>query len=144
MDWLFNLIGLASALLLIATAFMYLFNPRMGLEWLKKGGIALLLLLLVPALAVELVHASDPIKGAAPRRYVSQTQSKNVMPQLWLGPDPKMPAKVAKQDSKDDPEKKDVKVESKVKDGKHKTKTKTKVDQHDDGSVDVKSKTKEK
>jgi len=61
MDWLFNLIGLASALLLIATAFMYLFNPRMGLEWLKKGGIALLLLLLVPALAVELVHASDPI-----------------------------------------------------------------------------------
>ena len=73
MDWLFNLIGLASALLLIATAFIYLFNPRMGLEWLKKGGSALLLLLLVPALDVELVHASDPIALCVSLALVSVT-----------------------------------------------------------------------
>lgn len=55
-----RLAGLGAALTLIGCAFLYPFNQKAALEWLKRAGLLLAALLVLPELAAGLARAMGP------------------------------------------------------------------------------------
>lgn len=57
MEFLLYLAGLAFAVILIGASAVYPFDSNQAKDWIKRGGMALALLLLVPSLILHLFRA---------------------------------------------------------------------------------------
>jgi len=61
MTVLFNMVGFVVVLFVVAAGFLYMFDPSRGMNLLKRIGVFLLVLLLLPGLFVQLLRAIDPM-----------------------------------------------------------------------------------